>query len=109
MIRDISKPGQVYYDDDVTLYGYFGESRVGKAKTYSTIIYTDYTDVQATFICGELKHFWYTEAKISYSISIRNRNFDSLSKIALILNRFKILGTDLNKIVFSTNYSAFYN
>ena len=87
----------------MTLYGFFGESRPGKARTYSTIIYTDYTDLQARFICSELKHAWYTEAKISYYISIRNRGFDSISKVAPIMDQFKKVVSNLNRIEFLKN------
>ena len=103
IIRDISKPGQIYYDDDQTLYGFFGEPRTGKARTTSTTIFTDYTSIQARFICTELKHFWYTEAQVSYYISIRNRNFDSISKIAPILNSFRKLGANIGNIEFLKN------
>lgn len=85
------------------MYGYFGEKRTVKARTYSTTIYTDYTNVQARFICTELKHFWYTEARISYYISIRNRSFDSVSKIAPILDQFRKLGANINRIEFLKN------
>jgi len=85
------------------LYGFFGEAKTGKARTTSTTIYTDYTNIQARFICTELKHFWYTEAKISYYISIRNRNFDSISKIAPVLNLFRKNGANLRNIEFLKN------
>lgn len=103
IVRDISKPGQVYYDDDQTLYGFFGQNYTGKARTTSTTIFTDYTNIQARFICTELKHFWYTEAKISYYISIRNRSFDSISKIAPVLNLFRKIGVNIGDIEFLKN------
>ncbi len=103
IVRDISKPGQVYYDDDQTLYGLFGQNYTGLARTTSTTIFTDYTNIQARFICTELKHFWYTEAKISYYISIRNRSFDSISKIAPVLNLFRKIGVNIGDIEFLKN------
>ncbi len=103
LVRDISKPGQVYWDSNVTLNGLFGMTRPGRARTYSTITFTDYTDLQVRFICQEINHSWYTEAKISYYISIRNRGFDSIAKVAPIIDNFRKLGGDLNKLQFLKN------
>jgi hypothetical protein len=103
IVRQISKPGEVFWENNVTLYGMFGRPYTGKATTYSTIIYTDYTNVQLRFICRELRHFWYTEAQISYYISTKNRSFDSVAQIAPHLDTFRALGGDLNKILFFKN------
>jgi hypothetical protein len=103
LARDISKPGQFYFDSDQTLFNCFGEPRTGKARTNTTIIFTDYTNVHAGLVCTELKHYWYTEAKINYFISIRNRNFDSISKIAPVLNLFRKIGVNIQNIEFIKN------
>ena len=103
LLRKISKPGQIYFEDDVALTGFFGQNYNGKATFYSTIIFTDYNNIQVRFTCGELYHFWYTEAKISYYISIKNRGFDSISKVAPYIDQFRGLGADLNKIRFLKN------
>ena len=103
LVRNISKPGQVYWESNQTLFGFFGRPYTGKAITYSTIIYTDYTSLQVRFICTELRHFWYTEAKISYYISTKDRSFDSVSKIGPHINRLRELGSDLNRMLFLKN------
>ena len=85
------------------MYGFFGQKYTGKTTIYSTIIYTDYKNIQVRFLCSELNNFWYTEAKISYYISIRNRTFDSVSQIALFINQLRELGLDLNNMRFIKN------
>ncbi|CAF0939397.1 unnamed protein product [Brachionus calyciflorus] len=103
IVRNITRPGEVYDISDETLYGFFGQPYTGKAITYSTVTYTDYTNIQVRFICKELNHFWYTEAFISYYISIRDRGFDSISKVAPHIEDFKKLGADIRKIKFLKN------
>lgn len=85
------------------MYGFFGTPYTGKATRYSTVIFTDYTNVQVRFVCTELNHFWYTEADISYYISIRDRGFNSVSQIAPHIDELRELGADLNQIQFIKN------
>jgi len=85
------------------LYNFFGRPYTGKATTFSTISHTDYTNIQVRFICRELRHFWYTEAEISYYISIKDRAFDSVAQIAPHLEKLRALGGDLNRIMFFKN------
>ena len=103
LVRDISKPGEVFWEEDVTLKGIFGNTYPGKSKTYSTIIFTDYTNLQVRFVCTELNHFWYTEARISYYISTRDRAFNSISQVAPHIAKFRELGANLNKMYFLKN------
>ena len=93
----------MFTDDDVTLTGIFGQTRPGKSRMYSTIIFTDYKNVQVNFVCGELKHFWYTEARIAYFISTRDRAFNSISQVAPHIEKLRELGADLNQIRFLKN------
>ena len=103
IVRKIFKPGQVYWEDDQTLFGYNDKPYTGKATTYSTIIYTDYTSLEVRFICTELRHYWYTEAKIRYYISTKDRKFDSVSKVGPQIDRLRELGSDLNRMLFLKN------
>jgi hypothetical protein len=101
--RTISKPGEVFWDEDVALKGFFGNTYSGKTRFYSTIIFTDYTNLQVRFICNELKHFWYTEARIAFYISTKNRGFNSISQVAPHIQTLRELGVDLNKMGFLKN------
>ena len=103
IVRKISKPGQVYWENNQTLFGFFGRPYTGKATTYSTIIFTDYTSLQVRFICTELRHYWYTEAKISYYISTKDRKFDSVSQVAPHIFGLREFGSDLNRMLFLKN------
>jgi hypothetical protein len=103
IVRKISRPGEVYWEGNATLFNFFNRPYTGRATTYSTITYTDYTNVQVRFICRELRHFWYTEAEIAYYISVKDRSFDSVAQIAPHLERFAALGGDLNRIIFFKN------
>ncbi|CAF0834838.1 unnamed protein product [Brachionus calyciflorus] len=102
IVRNITRPGEVYDISDETLYGIFGQPYTGKATTYSTVTYTDYTSIQVRFICKELNHFWYTEAFISYYISIRDRSFDSIAKVAPHIEDFRKLGADIKTNIIET-------
>ncbi len=93
----------MFTDDDVTLTGIHGKEYPAKSRFYSTVIFTDYTNLQVRFVCAELKHFWYTEARISYYISTRSRSFDSISQVEPHIQKFRELGADLNKIQFLKN------
>ena len=103
LVRDISKEGEIFWETEVTLNGVFGNPYTGKGTRYSTVIFTDYTNIQDRFECTELKHFWYTEAEISYYISTRDRSFNSISQVAPHIDRFRELGADLNKMRFLKN------
>jgi hypothetical protein len=103
LVRKISKPGEVYWERNQTLYDFFGRPYTGKSTVYSTIVFTDYSSVQVRFICSELRHFWYTEAQISYYISIKDRSFDSISRVAPYINQLRDLGANLNSIMFLKN------
>lgn len=103
LVRNISKPGEVYWERNQTLYNFFGRPYTGKSTVYSTIVFTDYSSVQVRFICSELRHFWYTEAQISFYISIKDRRFDSISRVAPYINQLRDLGANLNSIMFLKN------
>lgn len=74
-----------------------------KSKTYSTIVFTDYTSVQVRFTCTETDYFWNTKATISYYISIRDRSIDSIARISPYINQLRELGANLNKMKFLKN------
>ncbi|RNA19385.1 hypothetical protein BpHYR1_020374 [Brachionus plicatilis] len=99
---DHSRPGVFLSQSERTLYGVFGNTYQKNVTTESIVLYID-SDLELRYACTQLDHFWYSEADYSYYISIKNRNFDSISKLVPLFEKIKAIPEDLNKLHFLMN------
>lgn len=81
------------------MYGFFGNSYKKNVTTESIVLYID-NQLELRYSCTQLDHFWYSEVDSYYYISIKNRNFDSISKLVQLFQKIKSIPEDLNKIQF---------
>lgn len=85
-----------------TLYGFFGNAYQKNVTTESIVLYID-SDLELRYACTQLDHFWYSDVDYFYYISIKNRNFDSISKLVPLFEKIKAIPEDLNKMHFLKN------
>ncbi|CAF0885332.1 unnamed protein product [Brachionus calyciflorus] len=94
---DNARPGVFIGEEEATLYGFFGNSYQKKIPDVLTVLHID-DELLFGYVCRQLDHFWYSEAEYYFYISIRNRNFDSFSKLIPIFQKLKSIPEDLNRI-----------
>ncbi|CAF0966068.1 unnamed protein product [Brachionus calyciflorus] len=99
---DHTRPGVYVTLEERTHYGFLGFSYQKNVTTESTVLYID-DELELRFACTQLDHFWYSEAEYYYYISVKNRNFDSFSKLVPLFQQIKDIPEDLNKLQFLTN------
>ena len=66
----------------------------------STVIYTDYDNVQLVYSCTPVNNYWIATPYIYYYIAVRDKNFDSINKILPALNYLKTAGVGCDSLQF---------
>ena len=111
------KGSQLYTTDDKTnLYlnmpivdQSLFSTTIRQEKVKIGIIYTDYTNIAASFACYENTENNVQKANRGFSIYVRHRNFDSLSQFGAALQALNKFGVDLDDIRLENNSASCKN
>ena len=89
---------------NVNVTGLFGDVSVQKVVSNSVITYTDYDNVQLRVFCSNVDNFWVGTQFLYYFVLVRNRNFDSVSKLAPVFENLISIGiTKFDNLVLLKN------
>ena len=70
----------------------------------SVITYTDYDNVQLRVLCSNVNNFWFGTKFFYYFILVRDRKFDSVTKLAPAIQNLISMGiTNFDNLVFLKN------
>lgn len=100
-------PDQNHLGDLITEYeiedDYIFTTERHNIKLRSSVVYTDYTNILASFACYETRESLLPKANRAFTIMVRDRKFDSLSKFGSALSALVELGVDINDLRFMYN------
>lgn len=99
---DLLNVGDIYTTAEVEDKSIFGSEK-RQATIKSSVVYTDYTDIVAIFACYETKMNLMTEANRAFTILVRDRSFNSLTKFGMALGALVEKGVDINDLRFMYN------
>jgi hypothetical protein len=89
---DPTRPGVIIANKQVNVTGVFGEQIIQTVNADSVITYTDYDSVQLRVSCSNVENYWMGTKFLYYFILVRNRNFDSASKLVPVFKNLMSIG-----------------
>ena len=87
-----SRPGVIIANKKVNVTGIYGEITLQSISANSIITYTDYENVQLRVSCSNVENYWIGTQFLYYFILVRNRNFDSIAKLAPLFKNLMSMG-----------------
>ncbi len=99
---DPDRPGVFTRQEEFAING-FMTSTIQNVTIESKVLATDYENYQLKYSCVQLDHFWMSETKLYYYISLKSRYFDSARTIVPLLEKLKTLKFNLNSFVYVNN------
>ena len=87
-----NRPGVIIANKNVNVTGIFGKVTLESVNANSIITYTDYDNVQLRVACSNIENYWVGTQFLYYFILVRNRNFDSVSKLAPVFKNLMSIG-----------------
>ena len=107
---DPSRPGVIRATKTVTVKGVFGQKSEMSVNADSVIVYTDYDNVQLRMSCSNVPDFWSGSQFLYYFVLVRSRNFDSVKKMAPVMQALIKAGiTNFDNFVLLNNNSTCIN